>query len=398
MMCFSAFSQGNADPNIANFMYKRHDYEGAIKQYKQLLKISPNDKQFNKNLGLCYLESDIAPKKSLTYLKKAYELYNSNATLAFYIGKSLMFHEDYAEASKYFHEYLNTKQFKYRKEGELLLQSCETAISLKESPINVEVTNLGDSINTKYPEFYPYLFEDSLLIFSGRIPKRGTSTEFDGLYQSDVYSINILNSKYPTPIKKLNSSLDEQVCGIHNTDVYVYFDHIVEYGDIEKYKRDEKYGFKQDRDFVELTDKKAIETSVFFNKDGSKMYYTSNSSEGIGEYDIFMKTKVSENVWSEAISLNINTTFDEGFPFLSEDEKTLYFCSNGLPGMGGFDLFKSTWNESLQKWNTPINLGYPLNTPSDEKFIWFINSNEAYISGFREDGFGYEDLYKVTFK
>jgi hypothetical protein len=161
----------------------------------------------------------------------------------------------------------------------------------------------------------------------------------------------------------------------------------------------EDYNYRQVKEFALLTDPKEIFTTVYFNADETKMFYTSNGKLGKGGYDIFYREKISQTEWSLPISININTEFDEGFPLLSPDEKTLYFCSNGLPGMGGFDLYKSVWNEDTKLWGEPENMGYPINTPSDEKFIWFTaNMKIAFISGYRKEGYGYSDIYKVIFK
>lgn len=60
------------------------------------------------------------------------------------------------------------------------------------------------------------------------------------------------------------------------------------------------------------------------------------------------------------------STGSEIFPLLSPDGRTLVFASDGLSGMGGFDLFSSTWDEERAAWSTPVNLGFPFNSPADD--------------------------------
>ncbi len=386
-----------ADPRMAKYYYQQGDYEKAIKNFNLLLKVTPGDKSFNKYIGLSYLESDIAPERAYDYLKRAYDSSSLKKNLPFYIAKALSFHGKYKEAQIYLDEYLGNLSSKYSEEAKLLKRQYEYAAENQKIKSNAKIINLGDSINSPYPDFYPYVINDSTLIFSGRIPRKGLKTEFDGLYQSDVFEVNLKTMSKPTEIKKINTSLDEQVCGYYDNDLYVYYDHIDEYGNIDKYSVNVKYGWRKDRDFTILSEKKHIETSVFITKDGSKMFYTSDDNSGQGGYDIFMRNNTGGDTWGEPINLNLNTPFDEGFPYLTDDGKTIYFTSNGLPGYGGFDLYKATWNEN-GFWNDPENLGQPLNTASDEKFIWFTSENEAYISGFREGGYGYTDLYKVIFE
>ena len=79
------------------------------------------------------------------------------------------------------------------------------------------------------------------------------------------------------------------------------------------------------------------------------------------------------------------------------DGKTLYFSSEGHKNMGGFDVFKSTFNNG--KWSEPVNLGYPINTPDDDVFFTIAASGtHAYMMGdARADGYGERDIYVVTF-
>ena len=66
--------------------------------------------------------------------------------------------------------------------------------------------------------------------------------------------------------------------------------------------------------------------------------------------------------------------------------------------MGGYDLFKSEWSVDSNAWSIPINLGYPINTPNDNKMITFIKGEHvAFMSMYKEDGFGDYDIFEVTF-
>ena len=60
------------------------------------------------------------------------------------------------------------------------------------------------------------------------------------------------------------------------------------------------------------------------------------------------------------------STGSEVFPMLGADGKTLYFASDGLAGMGGFDIFSSTWDAEAGRWGDPVNMGFPFNSPADD--------------------------------
>ena len=113
-----------------------------------------------------------------------------------------------------------------------------------------------------------------------------------------------------------------------------------------------------------------------------------------------MTKQLPDGMWAMPQNLStINTKKNEDFPTLSPDGKTLYFCSNGRTGMGGYDLYKSKWDNENKEWADPENLGYPLNTSYDEKTISFADDEKhAYITAVREEGFGDLDLYRITFE
>lgn len=113
-----------------------------------------------------------------------------------------------------------------------------------------------------------------------------------------------------------------------------------------------------------------------------------------------MSRKLPTGQWGVPINIGaeINTKFNEDFPVFSSDGETIYFCSQGHNSMGGFDIFKSSWNNETQEWMSPVNLGHPINTPEDNMTISFAGSGtHAYVSAYREDGFGDLDIYKITF-
>jgi tetratricopeptide (TPR) repeat protein len=404
---FSAYSQAGPDPGLAKYYYKKGNYPEAIRIYNQVLKTEGEDAQHNYYIGLCYLKSEINPQKALQYFNLAYNQSKRKKTIPFYLAMAHMHHLNYTEAKSYFYEYskdiFQILNFKLKKEAKRMILLCDDAKYLLAQPVDVEIVNLGDKINTEYPDYYPYFFEkDSTLFFTTRRPKKGTGLEFDGLYQSDIFYAVLKEDGFELAkeMDKINTKLDEQMAGLSsNRNIYIYIDHINEYGNIQEFVEREPNTYRRNKDFVVLSNPKELTASVYISKDGSKIYYSSNAKGSKGGYDIFYREKLSTTGWSVPKSLNINTPYDEGFPLLSPDEKTLYFCSNGLLGMGGFDLYKSEWNDATKTWEEPVNLGYPINTPSDEKFIWFMSDmKSAFISGYRKEGFGYSDIYKVIFK
>ncbi len=121
---------------------------------------------------------------------------------------------------------------------------------------------------------------------------------------------------------------------------------------------------------------------------------------GFGGTDIYVARRLPNNEWTEPMNLGptINTQYDEEFPRISADEKTLYFASKGHNSMGGYDVFKSEWDEKLKRWSRPKNLGYPLNTTQDNfTFSMDETGRNGYLSRYLPGGEGDLDIYRVIF-
>jgi outer membrane protein OmpA-like peptidoglycan-associated protein len=101
--------------------------------------------------------------------------------------------------------------------------------------------------------------------------------------------------------------------------------------------------------------------------------------------------------WTDPINMGaaINTVYDEEAVFWHPKEDKLYFSSQGHNSMGGYDVFVIERDENGM-WSNPENLGYPINTPSDDIFFKMDENNkQAYYSSVRDNGYGGKDLYKI---
>lgn len=121
--------------------------------------------------------------------------------------------------------------------------------------------------------------------------------------------------------------------------------------------------------------------------DGTKIIFSSGRAGGYGGEDLYMVERNPFGQWGVPSNLGpmINTPFSEMSPFLSQDGKTLYFSSDGHPGFGGADIFKSVFENG--KWSTPVNLGKPLNGKGDDRYFTIGGSGEkGYFSSSGESG------------
>ena len=177
----------------------------------------------------------------------------------------------------------------------------------------------------------------------------------------------------------------------------IYIDHIDKFGDI--YSTVKKNGaWVKYVPFPESINKE-IEHSASISSDGNTLVFV-RSEDRESPTDIYICRKLPNGNWSPPFKLGneINTPYQEDFPYLSPDGITLYFSSEGHNTMGGFDLFKSTWNPDENTWTPAENLGYPINTTDDDRSISLTTDNRAgYISALRSGGQGDLDIYRIRF-
>ncbi len=126
-------------------------------------------------------------------------------------------------------------------------------------------------------------------------------------------------------------------------------------------------------DFRSSIDKKKnFKSLIFLTPDKNTIFYSSYGEDENNGKDIYRLNKLSSGKWCptpQNISA-INTNLDEEYPCLSKDGKTLYFSSKGYDNMGGYDVFKSTWDDKLNDWAKPISMGAPINSPYED--IYFL--------------------------
>ena len=108
--------------------------------------------------------------------------------------------------------------------------------------------------------------------------------------------------------------------------------------------------------------------------DGNLLFYVTDKGAGYGGLDIYMTRKTKKG-WShpENLGPKVNTSAHECFPFYSDDRK-LYFSSKGHAGFGGYDIFYTTYDSVKEVWQTPVNLGAPINSAYDDISISFSNA------------------------
>ncbi|MDD3859105.1 MAG: OmpA family protein [Bacteroidales bacterium] len=142
------------------------------------------------------------------------------------------------------------------------------------------------------------------------------------------------------------------------------------------------------------------ESQPSISSDGNTLYFASIRPDNIGfdhnypTCDIWYSTKNEDGTWTKAQNLGstINSSGNEKSPFIHSDSQTLYFSSDGHKGVGGFDIFFTKFRDN--KWTTPINIGYPINTKNNDLgFVVNTQGTKAYFASNKFDGMGGWDIY-----
>jgi outer membrane protein OmpA-like peptidoglycan-associated protein/Tol biopolymer transport system component len=345
---------------LADVYRARWKYKDAIEQYRKVIAINP---EFNRSI----------------YYK---------------LGDCEVHDAQYLQAQQHLEKYLaypNIQgQTKYL--AEKFLNDCKFSIEAIQHPVPFKPINMGQEINTADDEYLPTVTADeSTIIFTRKINNNEDfykSIKVNGKWQKATYLSDQINTpQYNEGAQSITQ--DGKVLfftgcnrpdGLGRCDIYI------------SQKKGDDWG--KPFDISPPVNTTGWESQPSISSDGRTLYFVSNRKGGYGGYDIW-KSTLTEKGWSDPENLgpNINTSMDEQSPFIHPDDSTLYFCSNGWPGLGGMDLFVSRLGKD-GKWQKPVNLGYPINSSGDENGLSLTaNGSYAFFASNKLNGEGGFDIY-----
>ena len=391
------------DKISADNSFKNQDYTLALALYLDELSKKPEDNDLRVKIGQCYLETDIKKSNAIDYFEYALSHGYKNNDIAFFLGRAYMYAERFDDAITKFEQYKNL-EFRHPDNvtnAEKFIIYCNTGKQLKSKALNVTLTNMGDGINSTKMDNMPIIDPtESNLIFN---TNRNFMQEY-GEYTWDILVSEFKGNKWKKAHSlstKINTIDNEFLAGASpNVDnLIIRPETYVSSGDIQYCPLVNKK-FETPITFSStINGEKQIETTGCLSTSGDTLYFASNRDGGFGGLDLYYSVKIGSD-WSipQYLGPNINTPANDDYPNIMKDGKTLYFASEGHDGMGGYDLFVSTFDNKSQSWETPKNIGYPLNTTYDDLNISFTaNPRYAYVSQVKEDGMGEFDIYRVVF-
>ena len=257
--------------------------------------------------------------------------------------------------------------------------------------------NLGDNINTKDLEYFPSLTIDGKkMIFNRRINN-----------DEDFYESDLVDGKWSKaePLGgKVNTNLNEGAQNISQDGQLLIFtgcNYPEGEGSCDLYfSVMTNNGWSEPQNLGPVVNTDLWESSPSLSPDKRDLYFSSRRPGGFGGSDIWVTHRMLTGKWSRPENLGeaVNTSGDEGCPFMHADNETLYFTSNGHTGYGMTDLFFSKKvNDS--SWVVAENLGYPVNTIDDEgSLIVAADGKTAYYASDGADNKGGIDIYSFQLR
>ena len=389
-------------------------YSQALVFYEKANAFNDKSSHVNFQLGLCYLNTT-NKFKALEYFDKAFKLNpNKHPNIHFYLGRGHHLKSEWKEAMQHYEAHKNRlnqeEQLREIMETNKLIYQCKSGEKLMKTPTRVWIDNMGKQVNSQYPDYGMIMTADaSEIYFTSRRPSTvgGEKDPMIDQYYEDVYTSN----KYETNAWKGSSNIGDPINSKgHDAAVALSPDggkmivYVDDKGDGNLYEsiREENEWSKPKR-FDEPINSEYHEASAWYTSDGKRLYFVSERPlEKRGnpkDRDIYVaEWNAEEEEWINVQRLpdEVNSKENEDGIYVHPDGVTIYFSSKGHNSMGGYDVFKSVLQED-GSWSKAENMGYPINTPDDDVFFLVAaNGRDAYMTSYREDGFGDKDLYKVT--
>ena len=350
------------------------------------------------------------PEKAAFHYNKAINLLPKPAQILYFnLASEELKSAQYKQALEHFNIFLEKGGVwdeELLQELEHGIEICQFAIEAIKNPVAFNPINMGSNVNSEWDEYLAALTADEMeLLFTVRLPRSEKTICALCHTEEDIYACykenGVWQPRYPLA-SPVNTGHNEGAHTISPDGRYLFYTMCntdFGYGSCDIYwSKRIANRWSRPRNMGPVVNSASWESLPSIAPDGKTIYFSSNRPGGYGGMDIWKTEMLEEGVFSEPVNLGptINTKKNDMAPFIHPDGRTLYFASDGRPGMGGIDLYYAVLKDN-NTWSEPVNLGYPINTQADDINIFISASGTtAYFASDRPGGYGGLDLYYFT--
>jgi outer membrane protein OmpA-like peptidoglycan-associated protein len=385
--------------------YGHSNFIEALSKYLAAEKLDTTNASVKLKIGVTYLSTN-RKFEALPYLEQAYKIkHDISPEINYYIGCAYQERLQYQKAMEHFRIF-KRKHKRMAPLADQRIEQCQMADSLVRKGTKTIVDLLPSPINTEHFDFAPLLDsgETTLIFTSARDTSKRDDRNHNQLFESVMLSEKI-GGEWTEP-KNLDQNINHEA---HDAATYLSPDGqtlVLYYGDTRDlfvskysggYKSQHLEGWSKPEPMPAPINMISWESSGCFSPDGQFFFFASDRNEGYGDLDIYMCRRMPDGKWDRPTNLGpqVNTPANEDAPFMHPDG-TLYFGSEGHPGLGNYDIFKTRLVGT--KWQKPENLGWPVNSPEYENYFYLTpDKRHGYFTSVREMGVGNTDIYMATF-
>jgi outer membrane protein OmpA-like peptidoglycan-associated protein/tetratricopeptide (TPR) repeat protein len=259
--------------------------------------------------------------------------------------------------------------------------------------------NLGGNINTSESEYFPSLSIDGKeLVFTRRIDDHNEDFYYSKLNANGEWEkAKPMEGNVNTPMNEAAQSISQDGQWL----VFTANARPTGFGDFDLYMSYlTPQGWSEAVNLGGKINSDQWDSQPCLSPDKQDLYFASRRFGGYGGSDIYVSHLQTNGKWGEPENLGpeINSPGDDQCPFIHADNQTLYFTSNYWPGYGDQDLFYVRKGPD-GKWSKPMNLGYPINTISNEATLFIAaDGKTAYYASDRNDSRGGTDIYSFELR
>jgi tetratricopeptide (TPR) repeat protein len=396
----------------AQLMFQEQEYALALPLYEPLQEHHPKEIYLKYVVGICGLYRSDLHEKSLELLTQVYEKNKKAQDIEYDLARAYHYNYKFDDALLLLDKYLKKKKLtdQQKKNAEQLISYCNNGKILVAAPVDAQIENCGDVINTVNSEYVPVISSDEQVMIYTYRGDQSTGGKQDGSnvpdilgeYYEDVFITHKENGHWVTPSSigaNINTNLNDAAIAISNDGqkLFIFRDNGYDGGDIYISKLKGENWSEPEKIKGEVNTP-AWEGSASLSADEKTLYFSSEKPGGLGGKDIYKATLLADSTWGNIKNLgpSINTPYDDDAPFIHPDGLTMLYSSKGLNSMGGYDIFKTEYNPKDSSWLTPVNIGYPINTPDEDiYFVLAANGTNGYYASGKSGGYGLQDIYSV---